>query len=410
MRTNRTPQRSAEKATATATETLDSPRFDAVIVGNGTAALSARHALSDAGHLVLMIDDGQERDHVPGISHTSDRIQEDVVRPFPGCLATAAGDLTARRENGEWRVRLNSHQKVTTTAVSVTQRAPYLPPDLPGAAEAWGNRVIPHGHMYGSDNPHGSLGVLTQDIQDVQQAVRPAANRPVTLFLHQMPTIELTTALHAAIQALRVTLVAGRAHHLETDDTTGEHQPMYAVLHNGEKHPVSRLLATPRLTPPHALLRAAEVGTTPARQGTTASTDHDGRTDVPGLWALQVADQNPSAPHDGYRLALALDEEPTVGKIKSSLIRHSFLGQPGEDPNPVRRGLRLRRAGAPRAIRDASRSGRQRSSSLLPLRLPGLPVLPDQRHLEPHGHLHRMRREEPRTPNRTPRSIHAITT
>lgn len=262
--------------------------FDAVIVGGGTAGLSAAQMLGRARRRVLVIDAGAPRNrfaaHMHGVLGHDGRSPAELLRigraeaeaygvEFLDTTVTSiddAGDhLTITHDVGT----LAARGAVLTTGVVDDL------PDIPALREQWGRGVIHCPYCHGYEVAGRRLGVLATSPASLHQIelVRQWSV-DVTAFTAGLGDVEDAVAARLAGRGIR--LVDSPVTELRTDDDV----VTAALTADGAAHPIDALFTapTPRLRLDYAANLDLAVSTAP---GEGLRVDMRGATSHPRVFA-----------------------------------------------------------------------------------------------------------------------------
>lgn len=262
--------------------------YDAVIVGGGTAGLSAAQMLGRARRRVLVIDAGAPRNrfaaHMHGVLGHDGRSPAELLRigrteaqaygvEFLDTTVTSiddAGDHLAVTYDGG---TLAARGAVLTTGVVDDL------PDVPGLREQWGRGVIHCPYCHGYEVAGRRLGVLATSPASLHQIelVRQWSD-DVTAFTAGLGEIDDTVAARLASRGIRLVdrpLTELRA---EDDVVTA------AITADGTAHPIDALFTapTPRLHLDYAANLDLTLSTEP---GEGLRVDMRGATSHPRVFA-----------------------------------------------------------------------------------------------------------------------------
>ncbi len=284
--------------------------YDVVIVGGGTAGLSAALVLGRARRSVLVVDSGEPRNRAADESHGF--LTRDGMAP---------GDLLAlgRDEVCGYGVELRE-DRVTSVAAGfvvhlaggdvvearrllVTTGMRDELPEIPGLAELWGNDVHLCPYCHGYEVRDQPIGVVKDGPMGVMKAVLLRQwSADVVLFPGDyVPTEEEAARLAAhgvGVEPGRVTRMVSKGGRLTGVEVGGTVVPRSAVFVQPAMHPRDELLRSLGCeTDDRDLVRV----------------DPAGRTTVPGVWATgNVVDpmtQLVTAAGMGSATAIAINNE-----------------------------------------------------------------------------------------------------
>ncbi|MFF1380289.1 NAD(P)/FAD-dependent oxidoreductase [Streptomyces sp. NPDC058308] len=305
--------------------------YDVVVVGGGTAGLSAALVLGRSRRSVLVVDAGEPR-NAPA-AHMQGYLSRDGMPP---------ADFLAegRRELGRYGVGLVNDRVLAVTPDGAGEFGVTLAgggtvharrvivatglvdelPAVPGLAERWGRDVLHCPYCHGWEVRDQPFGVLAAEPFNSHQALLVTQwSKDVTLFLHtvrDLPDAEWERLAAAGVRVVEGE-VAGLA--VEDDRLTG------VRLAGGRVFPRSVLFVPAKPVPRDDLLGAlgAEPRDTPF--GPYPAVDETGRTSLPGVWAVGNAaspmEQVINAASTGYRAGSAVNAELVMTDIEAAAAR-----------------------------------------------------------------------------------------
>jgi len=320
-------------------------RWDAVVVGGGTAGLSAALMLGRARRRVLVVDEGLPRNRFA--AHMHGVLGHDRTDPLD-LLATGRGEVArygVRVVRGSVaRVEREGHEVRLTTAdgVALAARAIVVAtgmrddlPDVPGLAERWGSGVLHCPYCHGWEVRGQRLGVLATSALALHQVqlVRQWSDHVTLLDAGLGP---LDDATRDRLRSRGVEIVTDRPVEVLGDEDTvtgvrtegGTVVPLDAIFVASAPHPHEELLAPLHL----------ERDETPF--GSVLAVDASGRTSDERVWAVG----NVSAPMAnvpmaasagamaGAALNMALVTEDFDQAEAARVHEHGPDGHAGADP------------------------------------------------------------------------------
>ncbi|MFH8901457.1 NAD(P)/FAD-dependent oxidoreductase [Streptomyces coeruleorubidus] len=291
-------------------------RYAAVVVGGGTAGLSAALVLGRARHRTLVVDAGEPR-NAPA-AHMQGYLSRDGMPPAEflavGREEIARYDVEFVRdrvvevERGEdFAVVLAGGRTVRARRLVIATGLKDELPAVPGVAERFGRDVLHCPFCHGWEVRDQPFGVLASSPASVHQALIVSQwSKDVRFFLHTVAEEELSDQDLRRLAAAGVDVVPGEVAGLvvEDDRLTG------VRLADRTTHARSVLFVGPRPVPQTGLLErlGAELHETPF--GAYPVVDPTGLTTVPGVWAagnaIGFAEQVVHAASGGYRAAAAI--------------------------------------------------------------------------------------------------------
>ncbi|GGT98715.1 NAD(P)/FAD-dependent oxidoreductase [Streptomyces coeruleorubidus] len=291
-------------------------RYAAVVVGGGTAGLSAALVLGRARHRTLVVDAGEPR-NAPA-AHMQGYLSRDGMPPAEFLavgreeIARYGVELVRDRvvevERGEdFAVVLAGGRTVRARRLVIATGLKDELPAVPGVAERFGRDVLHCPFCHGWEVRDQPFGVLASSPASVHQALIVSQwSKDVRFFLHTVAEEELSDQDLRRLAAAGVDVVPGEVAGLvvEDDRLTG------VRLADRTTHARSVLFVGPRPVPQTGLLErlGAELQETPF--GAYPVVDPTGLTTVPGVWAagnaIGFAEQVVHAASGGYRAAAAI--------------------------------------------------------------------------------------------------------
>ncbi|WP_327313262.1 NAD(P)/FAD-dependent oxidoreductase [Streptomyces sp. NBC_01235] len=306
-------------------------KYEVIVVGGGTAGLSAALVLGRARRRTLVVEAGEPR-NAPA-AHMHGYLSRDGMPPAEFLAAGRAEiarygvelvhDRAVDVTKGEdFAVRLAGgtpsgggrtvHARQLVVATGLKDE---LPP-VAGLAERFGRDVLHCPYCHGWEVRDRAFGVLATTPMGVHQALIVTQwSKDVTLFLHTVAEEELTDEDRRRLGAAGVVVVPGEVAGLvvEDDRLTGVRLAGGTSSGGGRAYDREVLFVAPRAVPQTDLLTrlGAEMSETPF--GTYPVVDGRGLTTVPGLWAAGnasgFAEQVVNAASRGYRAGAAINGE-----------------------------------------------------------------------------------------------------
>ncbi|MGP4092199.1 NAD(P)/FAD-dependent oxidoreductase [Streptomyces sp. KR55] len=295
--------------------------YEVIVVGGGTAGLSAALVLGRARRRTLVVDAGEPRNapaaHMQGYLSRdgmppADFLaigREEIARYGVDLVRDTAVDVT-EGEGEHFTVELASGRTVRARRLVVTTGLRDELPTVPGVAERFGRDVLHCPYCHGWEVRDQAFGVLATSPLSVHQAlVVTQWSKDVTFFLHEVAEDDLTDDDLRRLAAAGVDVVPGEVAGLvvEDDRLTG------VRLADGTTHAREVLFVAPRAVPQTGLLQrlGAELNETPF--GAYPVVDATGRTTVAGVWAagnaMGFAEQVVNAASGGYRAGATINGE-----------------------------------------------------------------------------------------------------
>ncbi|MEU7581118.1 NAD(P)/FAD-dependent oxidoreductase [Streptomyces sp. NPDC041068] len=311
--------------------TTGNQAYDVVVVGGGTAGLSAALVLGRSRRRVLVVDAGEPR-NAPA-AHMQGYLSRDGMPPAE-FLAEGRRELerygvevvrdrvTALSPDGEgeFEVGLADGGAVRARRVVVATGVVDELPDVPGLAERWGRDVLHCPYCHGWEVRDEAFGVLAPEPFSSHQALLVTQwSTDVTLFLDTVR--ELPDAEWERLAAAGVQVVEGEVAGLEVegDRLTG------VRLADGRVLPRSVLFVASKPVPREDLLGTLGVEFRDTPFGAYPVVDETFRTTVPGVWAVGNAagpmEQVINAASAGYRAGTVINAELLMSDIEAEAAR-----------------------------------------------------------------------------------------
>ncbi|TGO04203.1 Thioredoxin reductase [Serinibacter arcticus] len=292
--------------------------WDVVIVGGGSAGLSAALTLARAQRRVLVLDGAQPRNrfagHMHGVLGHDGRsplelleIGRREVASYGGEVRPAAvSGLDLRGEDGLFRVHTDGGTLAARAVLVATGLVDELPA-VPGLRERWGRDVNACPYCHGAEVAGRPLGVVATSAMGVHHATMLRQWSPdVTFFSHLAGDLDAETLAGFAARGVRV-VAEPVTEVVVTDDA------VRAVVAGGRHHPVEAIFTGSTMQPLDALLVGAGAETVEAPQGFTVVQAVMGRTSVPGLYAagnvVNPAATVPVAIAEGFQAGVMINSE-----------------------------------------------------------------------------------------------------
>ncbi|AMW09063.1 thioredoxin reductase [Streptomyces qaidamensis] len=308
-------------------------KYAVVVIGGGTAGLSAALVLGRARHRTLVIDAGEPR-NAPA-AHMQGYLSRDGMPPAEFLAAgreeiarygvELVRDRVVEVEKGaDFTVVAAGGRSVRARRLVVATGLKDELPAVPGVAERFGRDVLHCPFCHGWEVRDQPFGVLATSPASVHQALMVSQwSKDVRFFLHTVAEEELSDEDLRRLAAAGVDVVPGEVAELVTEDDrlTG------VRLAGGTTHPRSVLFTAPRAVPQTGLLErlGAELHETPF--GAYPVVDATGLTTVPGVWAagnaVGFAEQVVHAASGGYRAASAIVGDLLMTDLDAAVRRQS---------------------------------------------------------------------------------------
>jgi thioredoxin reductase len=307
---------------------MSAQTHDVVVVGGGSAGLSAALVLGRARRRVAVVDAGAPR-NAPA-SHMQGFLSRDGLPPAE---LLAIGRTEVARYGVElidghvlgidpgFVVRLADDRALRTRRVLVTTGARDELPDIPGVRDRWGKDLLHCPYCHGwevRDQPLGVLGTHRAAVQHAQ-LVRQWSD-DVVFFAH---TSDLTPEEVRQLDARGVRVVTGQVASLvvESDRLRG------VALADGQIVERSAVFVRPEIVP-HADGLLAGLGCEFDAAGFVI-VDRTGATSTPGVWAAgNAADpraQVITAAGAGSAAAIAINADLVLDDVERAVKTHAAV-------------------------------------------------------------------------------------
>ncbi|MEV4637450.1 NAD(P)/FAD-dependent oxidoreductase [Actinoplanes sp. NPDC049548] len=263
--------------------------YDVIVIGGGSAGMSAAVALGRALRTVLLVDAAAPRNARAGGIHnylTRDGIppadfraqgRAEVTR-YGGQIIDATVATAAALEDG-LEVTLTDgrrfHGRRVLAATGLTDELP----DIPGLREQWGRGVLHCPYCHGYEVRGQAIGIIgTSPIALHHAQLWRQWTEDVVLFQHTAPEPDASQARELAARGIR--LVAEKVSEVvaDGDRVTG------VRLIDGTLVARDAVVAASRLVANAGPLRSLGLEVVETDFGTTVAAEPNGRTAVPGVW------------------------------------------------------------------------------------------------------------------------------
>lgn len=270
--------------------------FDVVVIGGGSAGLSAALMLGRTRRSVAVVDAGNPRnspaDGVHGFLTSEGMSPKDLVakgraevESYGGVIIPGTAVDAAATDDPRYRFRttledgtvLSSRRLLLTTGL--TDRLP----DISGLADHWGKDVLHCPFCHGWEVRDRNIGILGTNPMSAHQALlfRQWSNS-ITLFLND--TVEPTEEEWEHFAARGITVIDGAVIRVRNDD---DGKMAGVELADGRVVPVDALTVAPRFVANTGIFES--LGLTPVEHpmgvGEHLAVDEMGATSVDGVWA-----------------------------------------------------------------------------------------------------------------------------
>ena len=282
--------------------------WDVIIVGGGSAGLSAALMLGRSRRSVLVVDGGEPRNrfsaHMHGVlghDHSSpldlltagraELARYDDVSVESGRVVSAAALDTDTDAIG-FEVVLESGRRHTARRLLVATGLHDELPDIPGLAGQWGRNAAQCPYCDGWEVRDGRIAVIASDATNTHQAQLMRQLSPNVTFYSQ--GANLSDAARAELEARGIAIESRTVVEVVGDETGG----LRGVrLDDGAEQEADAIFVAPRMVPNDGLLRELRARAIRQKGVDWVLVDASGRTNVRGLWAAgNIATAQSSVP------------------------------------------------------------------------------------------------------------------
>ena len=280
--------------------------WDVIIVGGGSAGLSAALMLGRSRRRVLVVDGGEPRNRFS--EHMHGVLGHDHSSPLD-LLAAGRAELTRYDdvvvESGTvvsatpldtdalgFEVELESGERHTARRMLLATGLRDELPDIPGLAEQWGRNAALCPYCDGWEVRDRRIAVIATAAGNPHQAQLMRQLSPhVTLYAQGA---NLAPAARAGLEAREVAIESRTVAEVVGDENGG----LRCIrLDDGTEHEVDAIFVAPRPVPNDHLLRELRARTIRQDGVDWVLVDPSGRTNVRGLWAAgNIATAQSSVP------------------------------------------------------------------------------------------------------------------
>jgi thioredoxin reductase len=301
---------------------METSTYDVVVVGGGAAGLSAALVLGRARRRVAVVDAGAPR-NAPA-AHMQGFLSRDGMPPAE-LLQTARKEVRGygvelvddevAEISTDFTLRLATGRFLTARRLLFATGAVDELPDIPGARERWGRDFLHCPYCHGWEVRDQPIGVLGTDQRSVDHAqLLRQWSDDIIFFAHSH---QVTADERAALDARGIAVIEGLVTRFSVVDDR-----LHAVqLSDGRVIPRAAVFMRPTLHGDRDGLMAllgCEID-----DGGFARVDANGKTSVPGVWAVGNA-ANPraqviTAAGEGSAAAIAMNADLVEEDIRDAL-------------------------------------------------------------------------------------------
>ena len=315
---------------------MQSESWDVVIVGGGSAGLSAALILGRARRRVLVVDGGAPRNGVA--AHMHGVIGRDGWSPLDllaagrgeveryGVVVTEGEVVDAERTESGFAVAMGSGERHLARRMLVATGLRDELPAIPGLAEQWGTGAVVCPYCDGWEWRDRRIAVLATGPLSTHQAQMLRQWSPeVTYFTNGS---ELTDADAAPLLARGIAI---ERRVVTAADADADGRLRGIRLADGDTAAIDVIFLHPRVVPNDALLRALGAETTEGFGGAQwVEVDATGRTSVPTLWAVgNVVNSSASVPvasGAGNIAGATINADLIEEEIRDAVAAHPPIG------------------------------------------------------------------------------------
>ena len=280
--------------------------WDVIIVGGGSAGLSAALMLGRSRRRVLVVDGGEPRnrfsEHMHGVLGHDHSSPLDLLAAGRAEL-TRYGDVVV--ESGTvasampldtdaigFEVELESGERHTARRMLLATGLRDELPDIPGLAEQWGRNAALCPYCDGWEVRDRRIAVIATTAGNTHQAQLMRQLSPHVTFYAQ--GANLAPAARAGLEARGVAIESRRVAEVVGDENGG----LRGIrLDDGTEHEADAIFVAPHPVPNDRLLRDLRARTIRQDGVDWVLVDPSGRTNVRGLWAAgNIATAQSSVP------------------------------------------------------------------------------------------------------------------
>ncbi|MDQ0895074.1 NAD(P)/FAD-dependent oxidoreductase [Agromyces ramosus] len=269
--------------------------WDVIIVGGGSAGLSAALMLVRARRRVLVLDGGAPRNrfaaHMHGVLGRDGWSPLELlaqgraeVERYGGVVRTAEVASASAEHGSEpgFAVSLATGERHVARRMLVATGLRDELPGIPGLAEQWGNGAVVCPYCDGWEVRDRRIGVIATGERSIHQVQLLRQWSPTVVFFTN--GTDVTADDLSGLTARGIGVERRAVDHVVADD---DGLLRGIRLADGSEVPLDSIFLGPRFAPNDALLvgLGAEAGEGFGPGGDWVGVDPTGRTSVPGLWA-----------------------------------------------------------------------------------------------------------------------------
>ena len=301
---------------------------DVLIVGAGSAGLSAGLMLARSRRRILLLDGGAPRNavaaHMHGVLGRDGwsplelvATGRDEIRRYGGIVERGRA-VKITGEPGHFLVALEDGSERTASRVLVAAGLVDELPPIPGLADHWGRSVAHCPYCDGWESRDSRIAVISTGAASLHQAqLLRQLTAEITYY------VEGTDLAEPDLAALVVRGIKVEARRIASIASTGG--SLTAIrLHDGAVVPTDAVFIRPRTIPNDGLLRRLGAASAVGTDGHDwVTVDASGRTSVPGIWAagnvVNPAATVPVSAAAGSTTGAAINADLVDDEIRSAL-------------------------------------------------------------------------------------------
>ncbi|WP_129659346.1 FAD-dependent oxidoreductase [Rothia uropygialis] len=264
--------------------------WDVIIVGGGTAGLSAALMLGRARRRTLVLDDAMPRNrfaaHMHGVLGHEGKAPAELIREgrteaagYGVAFEDARVTQVEKGQRGYLVTDAEGTQR-TASGVIVSTGLTDVLPDIPGLAERWGVSVLHCPYCHGWEFGDRRLGLLAMSPMDLLRAeLLRQWSEDLTVFSAGIPDMDAAT--RNRLESRGISLVDEPVLGID-----GPGQNISVVRTDQGVHPIDALFAGGKMDPHDDFLAPLGLERSEGPMGSFLTVDEFGATSLPGIWAI----------------------------------------------------------------------------------------------------------------------------
>ncbi|MDQ4037615.1 MAG: NAD(P)/FAD-dependent oxidoreductase [Actinomycetota bacterium] len=317
--------------------------IDVVIVGGGSAGLSAALALSRARRRVLVVDRGTPRNR--HAKHLHGYLSRDGAEPaelleigrrevgrYGGEFHDGKVTAIVKRHD-EFHVALAEGGSLRARRVLISTGVTDELPEIPGVSDRFGIDVLHCPYCHGYEVRYKAVAVLANDPEAVDEALMLRQwSQDVTLLLHSVDPQQVGDDHMERLAARDIRVIPGKIVELLAADD----QLSAVRVADGRTVDCEALFVAPRLWANDELLAALDVELDRDERSSWVKADEDGATSVAGVWAAgnltDPSAQLLTAAESGSRAAIAINADLIDEDVEQAVAARRASAKGGDPP------------------------------------------------------------------------------